>query len=277
MRADGTEEWTIRKRVIPMLPASWTDASLWLPLLGFLATSHAPEGKAEEVLLGGPRQAKAVVRVIASEYTITVTMLAVKTFDPATNAQLNRDKARSLAFRALARQLSDKPELHLVVSGSRVTKAELDGAVFTLTLRIPRRGVSVTPAGASGRQAVKTTSTGTAQHISISSALLTRKQDVLDTLERLVSESDRALKACRVTAAKQGREQAFYLAIADLEDRGQANLDKLSMEVNADKLLLTIEKMEILRSIHACKERMLASLREAAQDFERVMKKDKKP
>jgi hypothetical protein len=204
-------------------------------------------------------------------------MLSVKNFDPATNAQLNRDKARSLAFRALARQLSDKPEVHLVVAGSRVTKADLEGDVFTLTLRIPRRGVTVAPGGESGRQAVKTSAAETTQHISVSSALLTRKQDVLDTLERLVSESDRSLKACKVAAAKQGREQAFYLAIAELEDRGRTNLDKLSIEVNADKLLLTIEKKEILRSIHASKERMLASLREAAQEFEQVMKKDKKP
>jgi hypothetical protein len=204
-------------------------------------------------------------------------MLPVKSFDPATNAPLNRDKARSLALRALARHMSDKPEVHMVVSGSQVTTAGLEGDVFTLTLRIPRRGLTVVPAEDRRGKVEKTTATETTQHISVPSALLTRKQDALDTLECLVRESECGLKACREAAAKQGRGQAFYLSIAELEDRAEANLNNLSAEVNTDTLLLKIEKEEILRSIQVRKERMLVSLKEAVQEFERGIKKDKKP
>jgi hypothetical protein len=204
-------------------------------------------------------------------------MLPVKSFDPATNAPLNRDKARSLALRALARHLSDKPEVHMVVSGSQVTKAGLEGDVFTLTLRVPRRGLTVVPAEDGRGKVEKTAATAARENISVPSALLTRKQDTLDTLERLVRESERGLKACREAAGKQRREQAFYLSIAELEDRTQANLDKLSAEVNADTLLLKVEKEELLRSIQARKESVLVSLKEAVQEFERGTKKDKKP
>jgi hypothetical protein len=217
-----------------------------------------------------------VIRVTGSEYTITVTMLPVKSFDPATNTPLNRDKARSLALKALARHLSDKPEVHMVVSGSQVTKAGLEGDVFTLTLRIPRRGLTVVPAEASRGKVEKTTAAETTQHISVPSALLTRKQDALDTLECLVRESECGLKLCREAAAK-GCQQAFYLSIAELEDRAQANLNKLSAEVNTDTLLLRIEKEEILRSIQVRTERVVVSLKETVQEFERGMKKDKKP
>jgi hypothetical protein len=164
----------------------------------------------------------------------------------------------------------------MVLSGSQVTKARLEVDVFTLTLRIPRRGLTVVPAEDSRGKVERTTATETMQHISVPSALLSRKQDALDTLECLVRESERGLRVCREAAAK-GREQAFYLSIAELEDRDQANLDKLSAEVETDSLLLKMEKEEILRSIQARKEQMLASLKEAAQEFERGMKKDKKP
>jgi hypothetical protein len=260
-----------------MRPASWNDAWLYLPLLGFLAASQAPESKAEEVVLGGPRQAKAAITATGSDYAITVTMLPVKSFHPATNAPLNRDKARSLALRALARHLSDKPEVHMVVSGPQVTKAGLEGDVFTLTLRVPRRGLTIVAAEDGGGNAEKTAATATSERISVPSTLLTRKQDTLDTLERLVRESERCLKACKEAAANHGREQAFYLSIAELEDRAQANLDKLSAEVNTDALLLKVEKEELLRSIQARKESVLVSLKEAVQEFERGMKKDKNP
>src|ERR1700733_9171802 len=126
----------------------WIDALLTFAVTLLLASvTHADDGKPEEVRikLGGPRQAKAVLTATDSDYTITIQMLPVVSFDEGTNAQLNRDKARFLALQALAQHLAGKPNVQLVVSGSQVTKAGLGGKVYMLTLRVARQGVTVVP------------------------------------------------------------------------------------------------------------------------------------
>ena len=213
--------------------------------------------------------------VTASEYTIAIKMLPVRSFDSATNAQLNREKARALALRALARHLSEKSDVYLLVSGSQVTRVATEGNVFALTLYVPRHGVAIGPIEGKERESDKPRVAEFAARLRTVTSLLIRKQDYLDTLEHLQTEWDRALKEGKRAPPSANRDLAFYTLIAELEERGQRNLTTLSADIIADSLLLQIEKGQLIHSVNVHKERMLASLKEVVLDFELATHKKK--
>ncbi|MBX9579357.1 MAG: hypothetical protein K2X87_03535 [Gemmataceae bacterium] len=92
--------------------------------------------------LGGPRQARAVVAERDGRYVVTVRMRAVRAFDPATNARLNREKARGYALRALVRVVAGRADGRLTVRRAEVVAAGPDGRQYALTLSVAKDNVS---------------------------------------------------------------------------------------------------------------------------------------
>jgi hypothetical protein len=229
-------------------------------LLAFVCLALPPAILAEDarvkLALGGPRQVQAVVSTGPEEYAIEVKLLPVRCFDAATNARLNRDLGRRYALQALARHLSGKKAAAFTVSGGRVESAGGDGKSYTLTLRVPREGVRAVPAG---RPRVAT------EVVAFDADLFTRKQDYLQTLDRLAAGLLADLEALQKQTTGPGKDEVFALGIADLEERGVKYLEQLEAEVTGDRLLLFTEKDEITAGLASARTRYLERLTQAVQ------------
>src|SRR5205085_1289074 len=122
-----------------------------------------------------------VLTITDTDYVIKVRMLPVQCFDLATNARLNREKARGLALQALAKHLSTKEASEFFVSGVQIETVETDGRFYTLALRVPRDGVSLV------RDRVKPLARPAEDRIAFTSELFTRKKDYLNTVDQLMA------------------------------------------------------------------------------------------
>jgi hypothetical protein len=89
------------------------------------------------------RQVRASVKTVGDDYFVQVRFLAVGCFDKATNQEMNIGLGRSFALEALARHLSEKKKVELLVSGARTGDTWQDGKFFTLTIKVPQAGVKV--------------------------------------------------------------------------------------------------------------------------------------
>ena len=131
-------------------------------LLGATCFHHPGEQKDKtiEMDLAGVRPAKAFLTVRKDEYLIRVVMTPITVFDKATNDLFNHDKARELALFALAKHLSGKDAADLTVSGAETKKSGEEGKNYSLTLRVPIRGVSLVKATENERQGGTSKSNG---------------------------------------------------------------------------------------------------------------------
>jgi hypothetical protein len=215
-------------------------------------------GEAATVDLGGPRQARAVVTAGPEEYEVKVTLLPVRCFDKATNDRVSRDLARQYALQALARHLAGRKAAELTVSGARVTAAGGEGKSYALTLTVPRAGVQV-------RGDPPAPPRGGAVAVAFDAELFTRKRDYLQTLDRLAAHLAADLEALQEKTAGPGKDEAFALGIAELEEQGLKNLERLAAEVGADRLLLFTEQEEITDGLTGAREKFLERLRQAVR------------
>lgn len=226
--------------------------------------------------LGGLRQVKANLTISESDYLIKLRMLAVQCFDPTTNATLNREKGRQLALQALARYLSDRPAAQLTVSGARVENTSGDGKVYSLTLRVPRRGVVLVQEGTKPPEKPVPNDKASDQVV-FSSSLFTARRDYLNTLEQLAINCLADLQRVERAVGKAKKtEPAFFQNIAELEERALANLDRFAAAVKDERLLLTVEKEELSAALSREKDRLLNAMRAVVRKREQ-QSKDKNP
>ncbi len=225
---------------------------LALIVLGSLFAA-GPPNPPTKVVLGGPRKVEVHIDRDRENWSLRVRMLPVRSFDAATNARLNREKARQFALQALARFLSDRDTAELAVSGVVVGEPGTDGALFTLTLMVPRDRVSVVEAGRQPNPAPRS-----AERISYSSALFTRKVDLERTIA-LVAE----LLLGDVGRLQTVKGAAFDREIAAVEERADAAFAALDDEIANEKLLLRIEAKELRESVAAAKSRVFDAMKAA--------------
>ena len=227
--------------------------------------------------LGGLREVKAVLSVSDGDYLINVRMRRVRCFDDATNARLNREKVRESALQALARRLSPKPYVELSVSGAKVENSGPDGKFYALTLRVPREGVALVRAENEPTAVAKPAAKAGVDRVLFASDFFTRKRDYIVTVERMT----RLLIADLHAAEKAGKglptNDAFFLAIADLEERGSKNFEGIGREVKSDRLLLDIEKSEVNDALSKQQQTLLEALKEAVKRREASDPKEKVP
>jgi hypothetical protein len=234
-----------------------------LGLLGALllpSANSAAEGPAT-IDLGGLRHVQAVVSLEDGQYTVRVRMLPVTCFDAVTNARVNRDKGEGYAFQALARHLSAEKSVQMEVSGARVAATGRDGKFFTLTLQVPRTGVKLLREGEAPANAPRS---GVVQRVAFDAPFFTRKRDYLHTAEWLAAGLNADLRAAESKAGPdEKRQAAFALAVAELEERGDDLFQKLRSEVEEDKLLLAVEREEVLGDLARRQAAWLEALRKA--------------
>jgi hypothetical protein len=107
-------------------------------LLGAAPPAARPGATVE---LKGRRQVRVEVGQGEGNYLLHARMPPVSSFDEATNARLNRDRARQCALLGLARHLAGGGRVQLEVAGARVVRTGREGKFYTLTLSVPQAGV----------------------------------------------------------------------------------------------------------------------------------------
>lgn len=193
--------------------------------------------------LGGPRQVVAVVGEVGGDLEVRVRMLAVSVFDEATNGRLNRLKAEHYALQALARHLSREKQTHFEISGGRVDASAKDGKAYTLTFRVPRKNVVLLRADAPATKAGGV-------RFAFDTPFFTHKRDLIDTGKQLAESLRTDLTAAEAKVKKTPESvEAFLVRVAELEENAEEHWRKLREEVTADRLLLRLERDEVLESL----------------------------
>ncbi len=190
---------------------------------------------------------------------------------------MNREKARESALQALARRLSPKPYVELSVSGAKVENAGPDGKFYALTLRVAREGVALVRAEDAPPAVAKPAATAGVDRVLFGTDFFTRKQDYLDTVERMTRLLIEDLHAAEKAGKDRPTNDVFSLAIADLEERGSKNFEGIGREVKADRLLLDVEKSEVNDFLSKQQQTFLEALKESVKTREERDPKEKAP
>lgn len=240
-----------------------------------------PAAQAEDkttMTLGGPRKVVAEITEDGDNLIVAIKMLAVRTFDNATNLRLNRDKGRQYANVAVAKFLfpDAKGRVTFTLSGSTVELAKVDGKRFLLRLRVPRNGVN--------RKEVAQVPAKTPDELVSASVdepvtkpspakrpakinLFEVKGDYAET-ERLLFESFTAAIPVIPEKPDEDQRNSFFKAIADLEEQADESFDRLVAEMRENRLLLKTEADEVAQQIERDRSELMELLKKAVEAAE---------
>lgn len=206
----------------------------------------------------GPRNPQAVVDETATQYTLQVQMLSVSAFDPPTNDKLTLAKSRGVAFMALARHLKIPPTSELSVTGLQITDKHMDGSLMVVQVALPKSGVKISPRTESAP--AQPTATGYALAIQpgpVGSSLLTRVGDYRDSARQL---RDIFLEQIDSSATPELTDEI----IADLEQSISEKFEMLGKDMDADMLLLAVERDELRPEMKAIYDGLIERLSHTA-------------
>ena len=221
-----------------------------------LAVSVVSIAASAQYRFEGPRNPQAVIEETATVYNIQISLIPVAAFDPPTNDKLSLAKSRSVALMALARHLKVPPASEMVVSGFEIKDTRMDGALRVVQASLPRSGVRISlrnedrlalPAGANTTQMTYSAPT--------SSPLLTRAGDYLDSVRELRD-------VCRELLAQSSSSEIVDEVAADLEQTITDKFAILGKQVDADTLLLTVERDEVRKELQANLAALIQRLRQ---------------
>lgn len=230
---------------------------------------------AAKIDLGGPRKVVATIAEQADSYRVSVSFLPVRSFDRAMNRQLTRDKARTYAIAALTRHL--KPggrRVSVIVRNVEIIESRDEGPRAILTLQVPRSGITV-----STSEAGKSTTDALADPAGLPSerghgSLLQAKDDYLESLQALEQVARESMPA----VPKDRLElPAFYEAVSVAEVTAIDRFDRLCGEIGKDRLLLSIERDDLVKSIGTAKDQFLVTLRGKVVRAEELESDQKEP
>lgn len=279
-------------------------ANLGAVTLGAQFVRAAPPAS-REIKLEGAREASAIISATEREYAVIVLMKPVTVFDDFTNRQLNRDKARMYATQALARYLKGNKALRLTLSRMQDDHGKIEDDRYRLSVTVPIDGVKLeegdiqpsrgdsrrTPAKeagkrpASGAKGISKTTRKEPGHAlsALDHApseqsifdLFTRKADYEDTIARLRQSLLRDAANEEKNAADA---DAFYLRVAELEQRTNRLFKACRKEIEQDKLLFSLEQEELRVELGKARDDVLNRLKDAVAAYRtKQKKKEAKP
>lgn len=205
----------------------------------------------------GPRQASASIEETAELFSIEASVIPVTVFDTATNDQLNRSKLRGVAMMALARHLNVPAASEVSVSELRTTGWRGDSARVVAAFEVSKSAVRVVerPPAAAVHTAEPVMQASKTIGVPVGSLLLTRKGDYLDTVAQL-QEVNTAMIADMQTPGVPVEK------LAGLEQAITNQFGALRSVVDADSLLLTVEREDVYAAMTAVQENLSGQLKE---------------
>jgi hypothetical protein len=207
---------------------------------------------------GGLRQVRAAVETAGDDYRIQVRFLAVACFDRATNQEMNLELGRSFALEALARRLSGKEKVELLVSGARTIDSRQDGKMFALTVQVPRTGVKVVEVReASGTTKSEQTDGEAVQQASADASNASRKGQY----EKMILQLGQVLrKEWKRIGSQAGQDAPPAEKVEAFRKKIATSFDQLAAEVRND-LELTNLGSDLDPDSKGEKDQLLATLK----------------
>ncbi len=228
---------------------------MFVTLLVFAAS--AAEEPARTIEFGGMRRARATVEATDSAFLVKVRLLPVQAFDEVTNRRVTRQKARQLALEAMLRHLTGKRSGELTVEGARVTAIGSDGKFFTLTMEIPRRGIST-----EAEPAATTVEAPGLVRARFMSRFDRDLQDQLDIARELGASLSEELREIEEKHATPPVREQFVRAVGALEKRGMEQIDLL-----AERARNTTELSDVRVEKLSPREQVLAAIASVRSEF----------
>jgi hypothetical protein len=224
--------------------------------------------KAEEFNFKQPRDARILVNGNSLPWLLEVDFLSIKCFDASKNILLNRSKADLYIKLALIQKLGLKSGETLLLEEKRRISENLVGNRFHAKFEILKPPLVVkSEASSSNLLSAGGASKDNINKFSENSDLLARKNDVFDTIENLGKISRMQFPIAPKKGSSNAETDIFFNSIADFEDKSLRDYESLVNEIEADKLLLSNERKELLEKLNSEKSKLLNELATHAQKF----------
>lgn len=239
----------------------------------FAASAHG-EDEPQVIELGGLRQATAVVVSDDTEHTVAVQMIPVKAFDASLNAAISRRLLIEAALRGLAKAISKEP-ITLTVGGLTAGELSIEKDACRLTVQIPVAGLEVQSAPApgepkSGHPGGPTTDLAddsshdpTLLQVNACAGLLSRKHEYAELIDTLASTLIAEVGSLPITSVDEPDADDDSAAVK-LAASVTGHFDALSLAIQDDLMLLSIEKQDLLQDIRSQQQKLLNAIRRAA-------------
>lgn len=214
---------------------------------------------AEEIRLGGIRDAVAEITTHGENLECKVSFIPVRAFDKPLNAGINRSKAKFYCRRALMIWSKIPNGSTATFSGLRPIGSENGGERYSHAFTIPKDGIkedsrakAKSASAATERKEIEKTETSVTKGVS----LLAREDDHMSTIHSLAMEF-------RSTLSSQPQfptNDDLDVATADLEQQIRDAIEASRKDVNSDRLLLGIEKSRISAHLNQLQEELIQEL-----------------
>lgn len=246
--------------------------------VAFMVCSIFASGDVTHFNLGGMRRVDALVKHDQKGYQCELSFVAVTCFSPATNRKINLSKSREYAIRALAKAVGVTNGTVRVVKLFVSQPLAVDGP--TATIKYKAENVEIAAVSAPSKSitapqtAPQTKPDASSDHLATDDS---KEKSLLNCLEDMRSTM-RALDVSlteEITNLKLSRN--LDDAVADLEQKGVDDYERLKAETQTEKLLLSTEKTDLLAEINQKHRNFIDHLSAAYTELEPNKNRKSKP
>lgn len=252
-------------------------ASLVCPLLSFAQETE------KWIEFGGPRNATAQIIPNDTALNVTVEMIAVKSFDKATNKLLSQEKAIRYVHLAIGNYLkASGKSVRFSLSGLEILSSKIHEDRFRLDVQIPNPNDDSSEELEKGKidERVKLDADASEVKAGIKSVSLKSKLRIFEASDDFRETSQFLLNALkteipRIPSELSDEERVvFFRSIADLEEKAEGDFDSLLRDVKQCKILLSIEIDKLLKQIVADRDALNELLRKSVDSLPSPRKED---
>lgn len=214
---------------------------------------------AEEIRLGGIRDAVAVITPHGGNLVCKVSFIPVRAFDKPLNAGINRSKAEFYCRRALMIWSKIPDGSTATFRGLRPISSENGVERYSHAFTIPKDGIKE-----EAREEAKSASAHTERKeigktetsVAAGASLLAREGDHMSTIHSLAME----LRSTLSSQPPFPTNDDLDAATADLEQQIRDAIEASRKDVRSDRLLLGIEKSRISAHLNQLQEELIQQL-----------------
>lgn len=242
------------------MPRAAGHLTLLVAFLGLLA------GNAAELEMGGVRQVRATVTHEASGIICKVSFIPVSCFDAAMNHVVNQQKARAYALQAMSKAQGMPDGTVSTPSLRPATTPTIEAGRLTVTyqaddIKLVREHKTASDLTSKKNSGVNPGKTNPAREMNLLACL----DDIRATIQTVTVAFQEQVASLKV-------RDDLDDAISALESSGMGAFEKLAKEVKNQKLLLQIEKDELLPQIKCSRDEFLKNLANAYASLQKSVK-----